>query len=104
VPGRINPRSVQREVMGLKGKQLLRERVKETALLVVHALYEKELKALDFPSDKESLSKHQDIIDAILVGRLALIRVKSAIQAGMPPQRLFDEKLTGRRIRVRMKL
>lgn len=97
VPGRVNPRSVQREVMGLRGKQIAREQVKDTAVRVVSALYEKDLRCLEFPVDHSSLLKHQDIVDAILVGRLALIRVKSAIQAGLPPQKLFDEKLTSRR-------
>ncbi len=96
VPGRINPRSVQREVMGLKGKQITRDRVKETAVMVVQALYEKELAELEFSASRAFLAKHQDIVDAILVGRLALIRIKSAIVAKIPPQRLFDEKLTPR--------
>lgn len=96
VPGRVNPRSVQREVMGLKGKQITRERVKETAVLVAQALYESDFRRLEFPGHKSSLAKHQDIVDAILIGRLALIRIKSALQAGIPPQRLFDEKLTPR--------
>lgn len=101
VPGRINPRSVQREVMGLKGRQITRERVKETAVMVVQALYEKELIRLEFSPAKAFLARHQDIVDAILVGRLALIRIKSAIKAEIPPQRMFDEKLTPRPARVR---
>ena len=103
VPGRINPRSVQREIMGLKGKQLIRERVKDTAVMVVQALYERELGQLGFPVDKKSLAKHQDIMDAILVGRLAVIRVKSALQAKIAPQKLFDERISGRSTKWRVK-
>lgn len=101
VPGRINPRSVQREVMGLKGKQLQRERVKETALYVAHALYEDSLKQLGFPATIKLLKKHQDIVDAILVGRLALVRIKAASLSRQPLPKLFDERLTSRAPRLR---
>ena len=101
VPGRINPRSVQREVMGLKGKQLARESVKETAVMVATALYQKSLEQLSFPTDKKSMTRHQDIVDAILIGRLAVIRMNAAETAGLAPQKLFEEKLTSRSPRLR---
>ena len=101
VPGRINPRSVQREVMGLKGKQLVRETVKATAVLVVSTLYKPSLEHLEFPTDQKSLTRHQDIVDAILIGRLAVIRMNAASAAGIAPQTLFEEKLTSRAPRLR---
>lgn len=101
VPGRINPRSVQREVMGLKGKQLKRAVVKETAVMVVQALYTRDLKRLGFADEIEKIKRHQDIVDAILIGRLGVTRIKSAQSGGVPPSTLFEERLTGRGPRLR---
>ena len=75
VPGRISPRTVQYEVMGLRGKQLQRSIVKDSAVQTVQALYAGVLKQFGLTSMKT----HQDIVDAILIGHLATSRLKNAI-------------------------
>lgn len=101
VPGRVNPRSVQFEVMGLSGKQLTRTLVKESAVRTVQAIFESDLKRLGFPVSEVDLKKHQDIVDALLVGRAALARVNSAKVAGIALEELFDESRRRRR-RIRL--
>jgi len=87
VPGRINPRSVQHEVMGLSGKQAARAEVKLAAQRTVEYLYAEDLGRLGFPGS--GLGKHQDIVDAILIGRLALTRIQSAQDGGLPLETVF---------------
>ena len=82
VPGRINPRSVQYEVMGLKGKQMSREEVKSHASGTAKIMYEASLKQIGFPG-VDNLSTYQDIVDAILVGHLALSKIEAAKSAGI---------------------
>ncbi len=90
VPGRVNPRTVHRELMGLKGKQLPRAQVKETAIFTVQALYQAELLSLGFPTSMQDLRRHQDVIDAILIGRLAVTRIQSATRTGIAPHEVFE--------------
>ncbi|MCB0319919.1 MAG: hypothetical protein KDD60_03275, partial [Bdellovibrionales bacterium] len=63
VPGRINPRSVQYEVMGLRGKQMKRDEVKRVARHVASQLYGVRFAELGLPPE---LGGHQDIVDAVL--------------------------------------
>ena len=84
VPGRINPRSVQRELMGFGGSQQKREEVKQTACDTVKFLFAKDLQALGFAVTPGNLMKHQDIVDAILIGKLAVSRVLAARAAKLP--------------------
>ena len=90
VPGRINPRSVQHEVMGLSGKQLKREIVKETAVGIVRSLYGRELADFGFETTQTGLKRHQDIVDAILIGHLGSTRIHSALRAGLAMETLFQ--------------
>jgi Holliday junction resolvasome RuvABC endonuclease subunit len=89
VPGRVNPRSVQYEVMGLKGKQLVRAEVKASAVRTVQYLYAAELRRLGIDSGETALSKHQDIVDAILIGRFALLKVKGAVDTRQSLESVF---------------
>ncbi len=90
VPGRVNPRTVHREIMGLKGKQLPRVAVKGIAAHMVNSLYRTELKKMGFPLDVHALKKHQDVFDAILLGNVALTRLRSARGAGMGADEVFE--------------
>jgi Holliday junction resolvasome RuvABC endonuclease subunit len=90
VPGRVNPRSVQYEVMGLKGKQVARAEVKQAAVRTALYLFAPRLQQLGLMPDEAELKRHQDIIDALLIGRLALIKVKSAREAGVTVESSFD--------------
>ncbi len=98
VPGRINPRSVQREVMGLTGHQVKRDQVKSIAAQVVRSLYEKSLVGLGFPLEIPELRRHQDVVDAILVASLARQRVCSAREAGIELSSLFESKTRRRTV------
>jgi Holliday junction resolvasome RuvABC endonuclease subunit len=97
VPGRINPRSVQFEVMGLKGKQLERAIIKETAAFVVGKLHGTRLKELGFKTDHLSLKKNQDIVDAILVGTTALHWISAARRGKQSLAEYFHRPATSRR-------
>lgn len=101
VPGRINPRSVQFEVMGLKGKQLARPEVKDMAVRTVEFLFAPELSRLGI--EISSLKKHQDIVDALLVGRLALTRIHSAYDAEVSLDSVFQIGAPQRRHSWRVK-
>lgn len=96
VPGRINPRSVQYEVMGLRGKQMPRQDVKAAALNTVESLYGNVLMKIGLIRESSDLKRHQDIVDAILVGQLAISRIRSARQGNMPTEVLFREERRGR--------
>jgi Holliday junction resolvasome RuvABC endonuclease subunit len=99
VPGRLHPRSVQYEVMGLKGKQLGRELVKQTAVSTVSTLYQRSLQRLGFNIGEDNLKRNQDIVDAVLVGNLAIHRVQSAHLAGASYDQFFEGKNESRKRR-----
>jgi len=106
VPGRLNPRSVQYEIMGLKGKQTRRELVKDVAVEVVRSVYGDSLRGMGFDVAPRNLRRNQDIVDAILIGALGLTRIRSADAAGDPlgmffHKRLRSRGLSGRAWRVR---
>lgn len=88
VPGRVNPRSVHYEVIGLKGQQLPRAQVKALAVRTAELLYSADLVRLGLAGPQ--LSRHQDIVDALLVGRLALTRVQSALDGEISLEAQFQ--------------
>lgn len=102
VPGRLNPRSVQHEVMGLRGRQLKREVVKEVASGIVKSVYGQTLQEMKFSLTAEHLRRNQDIVDAILIGSLGLARLRSAAQSGMTPGRLFEKQQIRSSVRRRV--
>ena len=104
VPGRINPRSVQYEVMGLSGKQKKRDEVKAIALEVAIRLFGKRLTELGLLKDNgPSLKKHQDIIDAILLGSYAMNKITQAIKTGEPCEKFFSQNEQARSKRFSLK-
>lgn len=90
VPGRVNPRSVQYEVMGLRGKQVIRSEVKAAALRTVQYLYGTTLEGFGLKTSNDELKRHQDIVDAILIGRFAVLRIQGAIESKQPLQSVFE--------------
>lgn len=90
VPGRLNPRTVQFEILGLKGKQLKRIIVKQTACSVAVHLHKDALQRIGF-KDTENISKHQDIVDALLIGSVVLARIKRLAHAKEPLTSLLCE-------------
>ena len=101
VPGRLNPRSVQFEIMGLHGKQLVRAEVKAMAVRTVEFLYSGELAKLGIRAGE--LKRHQDIVDAVLLGRLALTKIRSAADGFVPLESLFQGVMQQRRTSWRVK-
>ncbi|MCC6933816.1 MAG: hypothetical protein IT292_11305 [Deltaproteobacteria bacterium] len=73
VPGRLNPRTVQIELLGLKGRQLERKEVKQTARNLAQHLYGSKLTELLAGKDDKKL--RQDVIDALLIGTLAVAKI-----------------------------
>lgn len=92
VPGRINPRSVQSELLGLKGRQAKRIEVKACASNLVQNLFEKELKGLGFNTTTKSLKANQDIVDAILIGYFAIAKVRNGLNAKQSLEEIFTEQ------------
>lgn len=88
VPGRLNPRTVQKEALGLFGKQLDRKGVKALARKTVGLLYGDTLNR--FGIDPEKL-KYQDIVDAVLIGHVALSKLKASEQASVSIEQMFLE-------------
>jgi len=78
VPGRINPRTVHSEVLNMRGAQMSRNIIKETARSVASNLYGKDLLAIGLPATNLELKKHQDIVDAILIGHVSVAKLKQA--------------------------
>lgn len=97
VPGRLNPNAVHREVLGMKGKQLDRVTIKSMAVYAVEKLYSRHLKALNFNHDLANLKKNQDIVDAILLGHVALARVNTSYSTGIALQDLFTVRAEEKR-------
>jgi Holliday junction resolvasome RuvABC endonuclease subunit len=90
VPGRINPRTVQYEVMGLRGKQTRRAEVKAAAVRTVTYFYETTLARLGLEHGEKDLKRHQDIVDAILVGRVAVLRLQEALRGNTELESMFE--------------
>jgi hypothetical protein len=83
--------------MGLRGKQLARAEVKSAALKTVEYLYAPSLTQLGLLDSSAGLKKHQDIVDAVLIGRLALMRVQAAQSSGLTLESMFDIQKSQRR-------
>ena len=103
VPGRVNPRSVQYEVMGLKGKQMARLEVKAAAVRTVQYLYASALQRLGIEASDEVLKKHQDIVDAMLIGRFAVLRIQGALDSRQPLEQVFDTQVKQQRTSWRVR-
>lgn len=103
VPGRVNPRSVQYEVMGLRGKQTVRAEVKAAAVRTVRYLYAPTLERLGLEVSEPALKKHQDIVDAMLIGRFALLRIQGALEARQSLESVFDTQVKQNRASWRVR-
>jgi Holliday junction resolvasome RuvABC endonuclease subunit len=100
VPGRINPRSVHYELFGLKGKQLPRQIIKGMAQELVKREFANDLKSIMTKKDFTKLDQHQDVIDAVLIARLACAWIKQAEQAGEALADFFHSRTAqSRRVR-----
>lgn len=91
VPGRINPRSVQHDIIGLRGRQAVRKEVKVAAQRAAECLYGADLRAIGFDPSPVELGRHQDIVDAILIGALALTWLERAALAGASADEFFGQ-------------
>ena len=94
VPGRINPRSVHFEVLGLKGKQLARNVIKDLAASTAIKLYGERFKKIGLEINSDNSAKYQDIIDAVLLGHLGIVKIKAAKDAKIEIQEYFQSLQT----------
>lgn len=96
VPGRLNPRTVQTELLGMRGSQVKREEVKHSAREVAKKLFGSQLRSLKLHDVKLSNGDElpQDIIDALLIGCLSVSRVQSAYKTGVSLAELFSSRPT----------
>ena len=94
VPGRINPRTIQRELLGMKGRQLGRTQVKEWARKTVEQLYGTLLPSIPIEDQKKTRAGllSQDIVDALLIGTLAVSKTTMAIRTGDDVTLHFTER------------
>lgn len=92
VPGRINPRTVHHELLGLRGRQAVRIEVKRAAAQVAQQLFGEALQTLGFEPSVRHLSKHQDIVDALLLGYIGLNRVRAASWAETSLEELMHRR------------
>ena len=93
VPGRLNPRTIHVEMLGLRGKQLARKTVKQCARDVVDRLYGAQLKDLYTESVTQKKKKlSQDIVDALLIGAVASAKLSQALLGGLNPTEQFATK------------
>jgi len=99
VPGRINPRTVHTELLGLWGKQIPRNQVKICAKETALRLYGDILRTATekSPNKKKGKGISQDIIDAVLIGTLAVSRIKHGRQCGQAIEETFLEKTKRKR-------
>ena len=84
--GRINPRTVQSELMGLKGKQLERKEVKRIARDLANKMF-----SSYFVENKSN----QDIVDAVLIGALVSSKLKMAKDTKVDLEVMFAPKKGG---------
>lgn len=96
VPGRINPRTVQAEVLGLRGAQLKRESVKASAREVAWRLYSAEFQQLGLACSPDTLRRHQDVVDAVLVGASGVSRIAHSLRCDEPLEALFSQNASTR--------
>jgi Holliday junction resolvasome RuvABC endonuclease subunit len=96
VPGRLNPRTVQSELLGFRGRQVPREQVKKSAREVALRLFAKDLKEMPVIGAKIDKQVPQDIIDALLVGSLACSRIKHGLRSQLTPEEVFLPKARSR--------
>ena len=92
IPGRLNPRTVQTELLGMKGPQLARKEVKPWARETAFRLYGEAIEAMLPETSKSRVP--QDIIDALLIGGLAVRRLNVAQKQSIPEAEVFLTKRT----------
>ena len=95
VPGRVNPRTVQTELLGFRGPQLARKEVKQIARETAIRLYGEELKHLQ--SDTKI---SQDIIDAVLIGAYAVSQANHGLKLGMNMTDIFSANKRSRSVKA----
>ncbi|MCB0324153.1 MAG: hypothetical protein KDD69_11295, partial [Bdellovibrionales bacterium] len=98
VPGRINPRTVQTELLGMRGKQLSRNEVKQWARETAQKLFGEALAELPIhgmrASGRTARQKQvpQDVIDALLIGAVAVARVQLSRSINSSLEAMFESR------------
>lgn len=95
VPGRVNPRTVHTEILSLRGKQLARREVKIVAQETASRIFGQQFTDIVAGSTTGRAKKiPQDIVDALLIGVLALSRIQQASQLNLDSYELFQPNRT----------
>lgn len=89
IPGRINPRSIHSELLGLTGKQAKRVEVKYSATKFAWGLFSEAFQSLGVVADESGLARHQDIVDAVLLGHLGCLWINRAKLVGAELSEVF---------------
>lgn len=92
VPGRLNPRTVQSELLGLKGPQIPRAEVKKSAREVASRLFNKQLAEMTYFNVRRGRQLPQDIVDALLVGSVASSRIQLGVRQKLQIEEVFLPK------------
>jgi Holliday junction resolvasome RuvABC endonuclease subunit len=90
VPGRINPRTVHKHILGMRGSQMSREIIKSAAAQSVQLLFAEDLARLNFDFSGKNWKRYQDVLDAILIGYMAHKRIEAAQISGLPLGEVFE--------------
>lgn len=88
VPGRVNPRTVQAELLGLRGAQLPRLQVKQLARTTAKQMFETEILIASQCPCFSKLS--QDIVDALLIAAFSAALIRRAESSGTQLRDVFD--------------
>ena len=104
VPGRVNPRSVQHQLLGARGKQLRRDCVKALGKRAALQLYGELLSSLEYTRISCSKSRtgrvEQDIFDALLVGTVAAVKIKQCFSSGLDVDVAFSSNSKKKLLRL----
>lgn len=93
VLGRINPRTVQTELLGMRGKQLARAEVKTWARQTAERIFGASLDELPlYGARRKGRDLPQDVIDALLIGSVAASRVQLSLTGNIPLDTLFESR------------
>lgn len=94
VPGRINPRTVQTELLGMRGRQISRVEVKDWARRAVERLYGDLPLKLPMVGQAKRRKKElpQDVVDALLIGSLAVSRVQLSNKSKLSLETVFESR------------
>ena len=99
VPGRLNPKTVQTEILNLKGKQLARPIIKDLITQTAKHIFASDLERLILKNPDILIKRRsgkteipQDIYDALLIGAVAVSKLQLCQKTQTDIFSIFSEK------------